>query len=166
MRSPAIRNLHLRRLRSVLKKVFSDSDRNKILAAIGIQEGRTVTEIAHFFQVSRQSIYTWLGTPEQYFLDPNTRPLDLRGRPSRWTKEMDRLLEKCLRKRPFDFGMSALNWTIPVLITYFFNETGYKFSISTFHRKLHAHRLAWKRPRYSLLQDPELLKKSDAFVLE
>ena len=110
MKSTQIRNLELRRLKWILKKVSDESDRNKILAAIAIKEGKQVAEVSRFFKISRQTIYSWIKVPERYFIFPKSRPRETRGRPAKWNSDMDRLLEKSLKKKPFDFNISALNW--------------------------------------------------------
>ena len=153
-------------LRQLLRQIREDRGRNKVLAALAVQEKRNVAEIARFFKVSRQTIYNWLDTPKDFILNPRRRHGKPMGRPVKWNKSMDRLLDRCLRKKPFELGICALNWTIPALITCFSLKTGASFSHSTFQRKLHAHKLRWKRPRYRLKPDPELLKKSGISVSE
>lgn len=159
-------DLKPRQLRYILNQIHDTKNRNKVLAALALQENKSVSEIARFFKVSRQTIYNWLDTPKDFITSPQRLCQKPMGRPAKWNKSMDRLLDKCLQKKPFELGISSLNWTIPDLITYFSLNAGVSFSHSTFQRKLHAHRLRWKRPRYRLKPDPELLKKSGGFVLE
>lgn len=161
-----LKNLNRRQLQYIMvKKSLSENSRNKVLAAIAVKENMSVTEIARFFKVSRQTIYSWLNTPKDMIIHPEIHHKPM-GRPAKWTKSMDRLLDRCLQKKPFELHLPALNWTIPVLIRFFVQKTGIKFSHSTLQRKLHAHSLRWKRPRYRLKPDPELLKKSGVFALE
>jgi transposase len=161
-----LKKLNSRELRKMLNNIISSHGRNKILAALALEEGRTVTEVARLFGVTRQTIYNWLETSKRDFVE--SPPRNRMGRPPKWTRSMDRLLDKSLKHRPNELGLPALNWTIPVFVTYFYRETGHKFSGSTFHRKLHAHRpvMRWKRPRYSLIPDPEFRKKSVPSVPE
>ena len=127
----------MHKLQKLFDKVKSPTDRMKVRATMAQKEVENISEVARHFRVTRQTIHNWLNTPEKYISDPVSRPGSKRGRSWKWTIEMDTLLERSLKKHPHEFGISISNWTIPVLILHFYQETGLQFSRATFPRKLH-----------------------------
>jgi transposase len=130
------------------------------MALLALDEGQSVGEVAEFLGVSRQSVYNWADAFESA-----PRPEALRdhyggGRPSLWTRSMQRLLQGGLRRRPADLGYAGVNWTVPLLREYLHDRTGAWLSDDTIRRQLGRLGYVWKRSRYVLPPDPEREKKT------
>jgi transposase len=147
-------------LQACLETAPSTGFFRRAVAVLALDEGQTVDEVAELLGVSRQSIYNWLQAYEQ-----SPRPESLGdscggGRPSLWTKELQRRLRGGLRRRPDDLGYPGMNWTVPLLCAYLHDETGIRLSEDTVRRELQRLGYVWKRYRYVLPPDPEREKKT------
>ncbi|HEY0437117.1 MAG TPA: helix-turn-helix domain-containing protein, partial [Phenylobacterium sp.] len=105
-------------------------------------------------------MYHWVQAYER-----SPRPDALRdhyggGRPSLWTETLEQLLQEGLRHRPDDLGYPGWNWTVPLLGTYLYDETGCRLSADTLRRRLRRLGYVWKRSRYVLPPDPQREKKN------
>lgn len=160
MQQDVIPKVSARKLRQILSVSNDIDEYRRILALLAVHERRPVSDIAAFLHVTRQTVYNWMDLSAEDLLAPSDKP-ETRGRPPKWTKEIDQLLEAAFNHRPREFGYSAANWTVPLVITHVFNQTGRRFSRTTTRRRLRMHRFGWKRPRYSLAEDPHLEKKED-----
>jgi transposase len=132
----------------------------RVLALLALDEGHSVGEVAELLGVSRQSIYNWVQSFEE-----SRRPEVLvdrygSGRPRLWTRQLERLLQRGLDHRPDDFGYPGMNWTIPLLRAYLYDEAGCWLSEDTIRRQLQRLGYVWKRYRYVLPPDPEREKKT------
>ena len=82
------------------------------------------------------------------------------GRPSLWTQPLERLLHDGLHERPDDFGYPGVNWTVPLLREYLYDQAGCWLSEDTIRRQFQRLGYVWKRYRYVLPPDPERAKKT------
>jgi transposase len=156
-------SIQIRRHRRQLEKILK-ADRSRcrrVLAALAFIDGKKVADIVDFLKVSRQVVYKWLKMPIGDLIGNETD--NCRGRPSKWTVQIDELLEQALKHFPHQLGMPATNWTIPLLCSYVFKNTGEIFSEATLRRRLHADDFQWKRPRIRLKPDPKKEKKRGEF---
>jgi transposase len=159
--------LHLsgHQLRRIQKKLSrsTDSRRYRRLSAIlWLNEGRGVTEVSSLSGVSRQAVYDWI---DGWKREPHSfleSKIERSGRPSIWNSEIEKCLVKALEKYPHDFGHLTPNWTIPLLRRHLSEKTGVQVSDPTLRRQLRRLEYVWKRPRYRLIKDDEVSKKSDA----
>lgn len=147
-------------LRASLDAPPSTGFYRRALALLARDAGQPVAEIAALLGVSRQSVYHWVQAYEQ-----SPRPDTLRdrysgGRPSLWTRPLERLLRRGLRRRPDDLGYPGMNWTVPLLREYLYDEGGCWLSGDTIRRQLQRFGYVWKRYRYVLPPDPEREKKT------
>ena len=134
----------------------------RALALLALDEGQSVAEVAEWLGVSRQSIYNWW----QAFAE-SSRPETLVdhygvGRPSLWTRRLERLLLRGLGRRPDDLGYPGMNWTVPLLREDLYDQAGAWLSEDTIRRQLQRLGYVWKRYRYVLPPDPEREKKTRA----
>lgn len=85
--------------------------RRKALVLLNLCDGRTVTELASIFRVSRQSVYEW----RRAYLKHG--PDGLRVAPGRGRKPKADLeeLERYLRQSPRTFGVARSRWTLAAL---------------------------------------------------
>jgi transposase len=147
-------------LRASLASPPSTGYARRALALLALDDGQSVAEVAELLGVSRQSVYNWIQTFEQ---SPRPDALQDRygvGRPSLWTETLERLLHNGLGQRPDDLGYLGLNWTVPLLRDYLYDETGCWLSEDTVRRQLQRLGYVWKRSRYVLPPDPEREKKT------
>jgi transposase len=132
----------------------------RAVALLALDGGQAVGEVAELLGVSRQSIYNWV---QVYQADPRPEALvdDYgAGRPSLWTRRLERLFRGCLHRRPTDLGYVGMNWTVPLLRAYLGDATGTWLSEDTIRRQLQRLGYVWKRYRYVLPPDPERDKKT------
>jgi transposase len=132
----------------------------RALALLALDEGQSVGEVAELLGVSRQSVYNWVQIYEQ---SPRPEALGDRyagGRPSLWTELLERSLQGGLHRRPNDLGYPGMNWTVPLLREYLYDETASWLSEDTIRRELRRLGYVWKRYRYVLPPDPEREKKT------
>jgi transposase len=134
----------------------------RVLALLEIAQGRRVVDLSKLLRVTPRSIYDWMhfyqtGGISRLFSDSLSEE---RGRPTRWTQDLEEMLEVTLSYSPEQLGYSALNWTVPLLQQHFMQWKGERFSDATIRRELHYLGYVWKRPRYILTADPQTVKKS------
>ena len=149
-----------RRLRRQLTETRLSRIHRRALAVLEFDRGKPVADIARMLQVSRQSVYNWIGA----YCDAHD-PADLVdaahvGRPHLLDEDGAVLLHFLLDCSPQDFGYFATNWTVPLLQEHLQHTTGRHLSDDTIRRGLHRLGYEWKRPRYVLAPDPEREKKT------
>ena len=85
--------------------------RRKALVVLNLGEGRSITEVARIFRVSRQSVYEWRRRYREEGID------GLRVRPGRGRKPTADLeeLERYVRQSPREFGVARTRWTLATL---------------------------------------------------
>lgn len=156
-----------RALEAELKRVSDAASFRRRLALLELEHGRTVTEVAQLLRVTRQAVYDWIDAFRRYGR-PDPHPLlgdalnasALMGRPSKFTQELEDLLEALLDYSPRDLGYQAMRWTVPLLLEHLKAVEGTELSDSTLRRQLKRMKYDWKRSRYTLAPDPQLAKKS------
>jgi transposase len=85
--------------------------RRKALVVLNLSEGRSISEVATIFRVSRPSVYEW----RRRYLDEGVD--GLRVRPGRGRKAKADLeeLERYIRQSPRSFGIARTRWTLATL---------------------------------------------------
>jgi len=85
--------------------------RRKALVLLNLGEGRSITEVAGIFRVSRPSVYQWRRRYREEGID------GLRVRPGRGRKPTANLeeLERYVRQSPRTFGVARTRWTLATL---------------------------------------------------
>lgn len=149
-----------RTLRQLMRTTSEVRLYRRLMALILVDRGQAVTDVAKLLGVSRASVHNWL---QSYLrsLDPaalSDRPG--RGRRSSWNASLQDLLEQALAVPPLVMGYRATGWTLPLLAEHLERLTLQRLSVSTLRRQMHARGLRFKRPRYSLVPDPEYRKKT------
>lgn len=140
----------------------------RFLALLEINQGRKVIEVSRLLRVTPRAIYDWLhlyqtGGVMRLAADFFSEE---RGRPTRWTQDLEEILEAVLSYPPEQLGYSASNWTVPLLQQHFLQWKGERFSDATIRRELHSLGYVWKRPRYVLTPDPQRVKKSALYAIK
>jgi transposase len=150
--------------RRQLRKQLQHPDRarpyRRALAILEVGGGRPIAAVADLLGVTRQSVYNWVAA---YGRSPGPQALADRygvGRPSRWTEQLQALLQAAVRLPPGDLGYVAMNWTVPLLRDYLGRVGGQQLSDDTIRRQLDRLGYVWKRFRYLLPADPERDKKT------
>lgn len=149
-----------RRIRNQLHHARDARQLRRLLAVLECDRGESVSSVAEFLGVSRQSIYNWIERAHRQgdigdFLDaPRT------GRPIKTGEAFDTLLRILLMLPPQQFGYHAHCWTVPMLQDQLKQNMGEEYSASTVRRGLQRLNYVWKRPRYVLVPDPEREKKT------
>lgn len=132
----------------------------RLHALVQIDRGKPVSHVAKELEVSRVTVHRWL----RRFLDSRD-PWDVsdrsgRGRPCRWTAELQALVEQALQAPPSQAGHLSTHWTLPLVQEHLLQRSGQRLSLSTLRRHLHGLDFAYKRPRHRLQPDPEYRKKT------
>jgi transposase len=148
-----------RRLRRELKDTTDIRLYRRTLAVLEFDHGHPVADIATMLGVSRQSVYNWLQLYHQA-ADPSAladHPHS--GRQPLLDEEDDHFLEALLARSPQELHYPHSNWTVPTLQQAMQLGTGCPLSDDTIRRALHRLHYVWKRPRYVLDPDPDLVLK-------
>jgi transposase len=148
-----------RQLRVQLGETEDAGYYRRLLALLELDRGTSATEVADRLGVARQSVYNWA---RLFAADP--RPAALRdryggGRPSVWTDSLQELLQAALGQHPDAFGLTGMNWTVPLLREYLHRQGDRWVSDDTIRRELDRLGYVWKRYRYVLPPDPQREKK-------
>jgi len=125
-------------------------------ALLWLNEGRSVTFVAHLCSVSRQTVYDWIeryrGRGRSKALEDGPRP----GRPKVMNQKRLAQLEETLSQDPQRLGYRQTTWTVPLLVYHLRAHHGLAVSGKTIRRSLHKLGYRWKRPRYVLAhKDPQ-----------
>jgi transposase len=131
----------------------------RILAILEVDAGQPISGVAELLGVSRQCIYNWI---ENYAARHDPEDLAERerpGRPPRWTDEVRRVVQECVKWPPDSWGYQAVSWSVPLLQNWLVGQTGLTFSHSAIRQHLHRLGYTWKRSRYVLEPDPDREKK-------
>jgi transposase len=148
------------RLQACLDVPHSAGFSRRALALLAVDDGQSVADVAAWLGVSRQSIYHWW---QAFAESPCPETLADHygvGRPSLWTRRLERLLRRGLGQRPDKWGYPGMNWTVPLLRQYLYDQAGVWLSEDTVRRQLQRLGYVWKRYRYVLPPDPEREKKN------
>lgn len=151
-------------LRTTAKSSSSPQAQRRALAILALSRGERVEHVAAMLAVSKQSVVNWRdawlrqGRPES-LLDRERS-----GRPRHWTEEREELLESLLERSPAQFGYRALSWTSHLLSNHLGRVSGWTPSDRSIRLVLKELGYVYKRPRYVLMPDPQLAKKSPSFA--
>lgn len=137
-------------LQTVLKSSSNVHVYRRAAALLAMHEGRSVTEVATFLGVTRQSIYNWLLTYVQAGQSVELTDAPRAGRPSLWAEDWDALLQETLRRLPAELGYDVQFWNAGVLQDYLASHLGRRISGETLRRQLRRLGYVWKRGRYVL----------------
>jgi|GEM_PF-461023 len=157
--------LHLTRsevqkLRDQLRTTNDAHVFRRTLALLEAASGRPISGVARLLNAGRESVYRWIDryqrekTPFAIFDEPRS------GRPSSWTVEREAYLLDALSTQPQEWGYWATVWTAPLLREHLRSLIGWRPSDNTIRRKIHDWLRSWKRPRHTLLPDPDREKKT------
>jgi transposase len=162
-----LREAERRELEAQLKQTHDAASFRRRVALLELDRGRNVADTARILRVARKSVYAWIDAFRSHgHPDPHPSPGSsinasaLMGRPSRFTQELEDLLEALLDYSPRDLGYQAMRWTVPLLLEHLKAVEGADLSDSTLRRQLKKMKYDWKRSRYTLAPDPQLAKKS------
>ena len=138
-------------------------ERCRAQALLWVAEGAEVGEVAELLQVSRQTIYNWLGRfQERAGLDLRARLLDAPrlGRPRAAGGTIDELVAAVIDGDPRTLGYHATVWTAPLLTQYLRDRHGIEVSDRTVSRVIDRLGMRWKRPRHELALRPKTWRQS------
>ena len=155
------------RRRGELEEIVSHSplakERCRAQALLWIAEGADVGEVAELLQVSRQTIYNWVGRfQERAESDPRARLLDAPrpGRPRAAGGTIDELIAAVIDGDPRELGYHATVWTAPLLCRYLHDHHGIEVCDRTVGRAIDRLGMSWKRPRHELDLRPKTWRQS------
>jgi transposase len=149
-----------RKFRKLLQSTTDARLYRRLLAILEVDQGRSVTDLAHLLNVSVQCIYNWIDRFQNQGSETALEDQYGIGRPSCWTEERVVLLQSLLASSPSHWGYFANEWTVPLLQEQLRHSIGQTFAEDTIRRQLHRLGYVWKRGRYRLAADPELEKKT------
>lgn len=135
----------------------------RILAILEVDAGKPISRVAELLGVSRQCIYNWIESYASRHDPDDLADRERPGRPLRWTKEVQGVLQECLKWPPDSWGYQAVSWTVPLLRHWLIEQAGLTFSESAIRQHLHRMGYTWKRSRYALEPDAEREKKKADF---
>ena len=149
-----------RRLQEQLHRTSDARVYRRTLAILESDRGRSAADIAQLLHVSRQSVYHWLeayaATRQPFALADARRG----GRPALLQAAQENLLQSLLDLPPQELGLPHAGWSAPLLRETLELASGQRVSSRTIRRTLQRLNYTWKRPRYVLVADPELEKKT------
>lgn len=153
-------------LRARFQETTDASECRRCEAVLMLDEGRrTVSQIAHHFGVSRQTLYNWrerVPANGEISLTDQTRT----GRPTVWTAKRVEELRELLSETPRQHGFQARGWTVSLLLERLDQLLHWRVSEDCLRTQLHELDYVWKRYRYVLKPDREREKKKDEFAGE
>ncbi len=85
--------------------------RRKALVLLNLAQGRSVSDLAELFRVSRQSIYAWQGR----YGEKGVQGFRIRRGRGRKAKANPEEIERYLRQSPRRFGVQRTRWTLKSL---------------------------------------------------
>lgn len=137
----------------------------RLLALLEVDKGRSIAEVAQELHVDERSVYRWINRYQA--AGGQVQALEQRpvaGRPAKWNRDLQDLLESALAQPPVEIGYPANTWTLPLLQAFLaVFLPGQEVSISTLRRRLREMGYVWKRFRHVLPPDPQEEKKNAKF---
>lgn len=144
------------KFQKAIQATKSVGELRRSLVCILVHQGMSAAKCAALLGVSTRTVYRWLGEIMGKGGGWEEREaLDLGGHPERWDEEMDSILEAALSHRPDHIGYARTQWTSILLAEHLKRWTGESFSSRTIRRHMHSLGYVWKRPRFSLVPDPQ-----------
>lgn len=143
--------------RSVLETLLHQPCESRQLrraqALLWLDEGDMVPEVAERLQVSRQTIYNWMG----HFEGCRGLALAVRlsdgprgGRPCTAQGIIDPLIDTVIEQDPGQWGYRSAVWTAPLLKLYLQQAHQIDVSRQSVSLAIARLRIRWKRPRHQL----------------
>lgn len=149
------------RERSALEMFLHQSCESRQLrraqALLWLDEGETVPEVADRLQVSRQTIYNWIGRLEAgRGLAMADRLSDgaREGRPCTAQGIIDPFIDEVIDHDPGQWGYQSPVWTAPLLKLYLEQAHQIEVSRQSVSLAIARLRIRWKRPRHQLALRP------------
>jgi len=135
--------------------------RIRALGLLALGRGETLDRVSVLLDVTRQTIFNWREAWMLHRSVPKSLLDQQRsGRPSEWTEDRLEILEAVLAQSPDDFGYRARSWTSHLLSNFFGEHFDWHPSARSVRVELKKLGYIYKRPRYILEPDPDIVKKS------
>lgn len=142
----------------------SSKEELRLQALMLLKEGYSIQKISFLLKVTRQTIYNWIKRVEKrkstekikIYLKDAPRS----GRPAICSRDVDKFIEKTIKKEPEEYGYYATTWTADLIKEYLRRERKINISRMSVRRALDRLKLAWKRPRYILAHQAEYWRQS------
>jgi transposase len=122
-------------------------------ALLWLEQGTSIETVAERLHVSRQTIYSWIGTYQKRQAQPVIdRVCDQphSGRPPTKLQCVKQRLRSWLKRKPQRWGYASPIWTAPMLRCQVQRDLKETVSLRTVRRALRALRYRYKRPRLVL----------------
>jgi transposase len=138
-----------RRLRAALRRVRDVRHYRRLQAVLLVAEGHGIGAAAALLKVSRRWMTKAVARYRARRCPQDLAEAKRSGRPRVAPGLSAERLTVVLRADPLALGYAATGWTAPLLAAHLRRLNGNEsLSVRTLRRRLHAARLAWKRPRY------------------
>jgi transposase len=126
-----------RQLVKLLRRTHDSRQYRRTLAVLEAGCGKPVAAIAKMLQVSRQSVYNWIGNFQHAHDAWRLADAPRSGRPVRCSEDAENLLQTLLKGTPQHHGYFATQWTVPLLQEQLWHGLGERYSARTVRRTLH-----------------------------
>lgn len=149
-----------RRLHHIVHQTQKVRDLRQAIALIAVHEGMSIDNAAHRVGVGWRTVYRWI-EQERAHSEFGLSPIEPEagGRPPVWHNEIELFLKALLSHSPDHLGYQAISWTVSLMKRHLSRWAGVEISGPTIRRHLHGMGYVWKRPRYTLLPDPDRIRK-------
>ena len=138
-----------RRLTTALRRVRDARHYRRLQAVLLVAEGHGIGGSAALLKASRRWVTKAVGRYRAHRCPQELAEARRSGRPRVAPRLSAERLTELLRADPLALGYAATGWTAPLLAAHLRRILGNEsISVRTLRRRLHAARLAWKRPRY------------------
>lgn len=159
MKAYSVSHHQREQLRSIARSASVGDAVRRAQALLWLNERRPIRQIATELGVARQTVYNWYRSFEQRAQQPLLERLQDQprsGRPRAQRAIVLYWLPKVLAKTPQDYGFRERLWTAGRLRCVVERLSHQTIGSATIRRALHAMRLRYKRPRYTLARrDPQ-----------
>jgi len=149
---------HRRKLCQRMQTTVDGRECRRCHAILRLDEGHSVSAVAHEFGVSRQTLYNWRDKFQTAML-AGLRDQPRSGRPTVWTDQRVETLQHLLADSPHLHGFFDVGWTVGLLRVRLEQLLGWKVSDYSLRQQLQQLDYVWKRYRYTLKPDPQRDKK-------
>jgi transposase len=138
------------RLTAALRRVRDARHYRRLQAVLLVAEGHGIGGAAALLKTSRRWVTKAVARYRAHRCPQELAEAERSGRPRLAPGLSAERLTEVLRADPLALGYAASGWTTPLLAAHLRRAAKGNESISvrTLRRRLHAARLAWKRPRY------------------
>lgn len=129
-----------------ISKKEGDSRREKAIAILLNEEGRSAVEISKFLGRNYETVKKWI----KEYLIKGIEGLNRRyssGRTSLRNTKLKPLLNECLCKAPNEYGYKQCIWTIDLILDLYSKRENQKLSRDTVERALKENNFSYKKPK-------------------